>query len=243
MLKMLKVKIAIPSKDGVESILLTSNPKTKEDIDRLKNEEIAVVDVFLNIENKYTLTEFGNKMIEESKNDYDYLILMHSDVYLSLYEFVKRLADSNRKYNVVGVAGTKKLNISQSPLTWFTGSHRFPDDRYGRIIHECGELLAESFFNKNKHADVSDTEVLTIDGLLMCLDKKTMQSENVRFDTTFTYDFYDLDFCLNVQTNTELKIGVFVIQTIHKSLGKSVLTEEYLIPERKFRMKYQKFLA
>lgn len=239
---MLKIKIAIPCKDSADSILLTKNSRTKEEIEQLKKENIAEIHIVTNLNNTYTLTQFGNKMIEESKDYYDYLILMHADVDLSLNEFVKHLIETKDKYDIVGLAGTKKLFISQSPLTWFTGSHKYPKERYGRITHNHDGMMLESFFSRDK-PDVFDTEVLTIDGLLMCFNKKTLQNEKARFDEQFTYDFYDLDFCLNAQVNTDLKIGVFVQPTIHNSLGKSVLTEEYLDPERKFRIKWNDLVS
>lgn len=239
---MLKIKIAIPCKEDVNNILLLNNTRTKEEIELLEKEGLAQIDIFVNPNNILTLTQFGNKMIEEAKDSYDYLILMHSDVDLSLNEFVKHLIEVKDKYDIVGMAGTKKLFISQSPLTWFTGSHKYPNERYGRITHNHDGMMLESFFNKEK-PEVFDTEAITIDGLLMCLDKKTMQNEKARFDEQFTYDFYDLDFCLNVQINTDLKIGIFIQPTIHKSLGKSVLTEEYLNPERKFRAKWSDLVS
>ena len=239
---MLKIKIAIPCKEDADNILLLSNPRSKEEIEQLEKEDIAKIDISTIPNNTLTLTQFGNKFIQESKDEYDYLILMHSDVDLSLNEFVKHLIEVKDKYDIVGLAGTKKLFISQSPLTWFTGSHKYPSERYGRITHNHDGMMIESFFNKEK-PDVFDTEVITIDGLLMCLNKKTLQNEKARFDEQFTYDFYDLDFCLNAQINTDLKIGVFVQPTIHKSLGKSVLTEEYLNPERKFRAKWSDLVS
>jgi len=239
---MLKIKIAIPCKDGPEKILLTSNERTFDELKKLKEENIAEIEIVTNPNNTLTLTQFGNKQIEESKNSFDYLILMHADVDVSIYDFVKHLIATADKYDVVGLAGTKKLFISQSPLTWFTGSHKYPDERYGRITHNHDGMMLESFFSR-KHPDVFDTETITIDGLLMCLNKKTLQNEKARFDEQFTYDFYDLDFCLNAQVNTDLKIGTFVQPAIHNSLGKSVLSEEYLIPERKFRAKWNDLVS
>lgn len=239
---MVNIKVKIPSKDKADDILLKKNQRTQEDIDKLKKEDIASVDVEYCPNNKFTLTQFGNKAIEESKDKYDFLILMHSDVDLSLYDFVKQLIKNKDKYDIVGLAGTKKLFISQSPLTWFTGSNKYQNERYGRITHNHSGMMLESFFNRDK-PEVFDTEVITIDGLLMCLNKKTMQNEKARFDEQFTYDFYDLDFCLNAQVNTDLKIGVFVMETIHNSLGKSVLSEEYMVPERKFRAKWNDLVS
>ena len=235
--RMLNIKIAIPCKGSSEEVLLFNNPRFLEERKKLKDEGVACIDTIANVNNTYTLTQFGNKMIDESKNDYDYLILMHSDVDLSIYDFVKKLIETKDKYDVVGMAGTKKLFISQSPLTWFTGSNRFKEDRYGRITHDHDGFMVESFFNEKKK-DVTDTEVLAIDGLLMCLDKKVLNDPKTRFDENFTYDFYDLDFCINVQLNTDYKIGVIVLPTIHKSVGKAVLDKEFLVPERKFRVKW-----
>lgn len=245
---MVKIRIQSPCKadpsKGENDVgdFLLSNARFDEDVKRLKDENVAIVDYVKCPGNTKTLTKFGNDAIADAKDDYDYLILMHSDVDLSIYDFVKHLLETKDRYDIVGVAGTKKLFISQSPLTWFTGSHKYPKERYGRITHNHDGMMLESFFNREKSETV-DTEVITIDGLLMCLNKKVMTNEKARFDEQFTYDFYDLDFCLNVQVNTDLKIGVFVQPTIHQSLGKSVLTEDYLIPERKFRAKWNDLIS
>lgn len=232
---MVKIRIEIPSKDN--DILLRKNGSMKAEVEQLKKENIADIDILYCQYNTLTLTQFGNKAIEECKEDYDYLILMHSDVSLSLYNFVKHLVKTEGRYDIVGVAGTKKLLISYSPLTWFTGSHNYPNDRYGRVTHNHNGIMIESFFNKADPTAL-DTEVVTIDGLLMCFNKKTMQNEKARFDERFAYDFYDLDFCLNVRINTDLKIGVIIMPTVHNSLGRSILKEEYKIPDKMFHDKW-----
>ena len=236
-MKMINVLISVPCKNNPDTILL-KNKRYSDDVNKLKNENIAIVDLEESFGNKLSLSEFGNKAIYKAlEKNYDYLILMHSDVDLSIYDFVKNLIKTKDKYDIVGLVGTKKLFISQSPLTWFTGSNKFTKERYGRITQNVNGMMLESFFNR-ENPNVLDTEVITIDGLLMCLNRKTMLNEKARFDEQFTFDFYDLDFCMNVQLNTDLKIGVFVQQAIHESIGKSVLSDKYLIPERKFRIKW-----
>lgn len=239
---MTNIRIVIPCQKEASTCFLTSHTDTNEGIEKLKKEEIAEVkiDVFAN--NTLTLTQLYNKAIDESKDSVDFLVLMHSDVYFELYDFVKRLIENKDKYDVVGFAGTKKISLSNSPLTWFTGSSKFPDERYGKVIQNMNGHYEQSFFNF-AHPEVKDTEVLTIDGLLMCLNKKVLES-GIRFDEQFTYDFYDLDFCFSIQTQTDFKIGVFVDnKLLHESVGRSVLTKEFLEPERKFRMKWQNLLV
>ena len=238
---MLKIKIAIPCKEGNDTCFLDRD-ETRKEIEELKSAEIADIDLSINRGNTLTLTQFGNKFINECKNDFDYLILMHSDVLFSLKTFVNKLIEVKDKYDVIGFAGTKKLTLNESPLTWFTGSNIFFDKRYGQVTQKVGNEYVSSLFNATD-PNTTDTEVVTIDGLMMCLSRKAMQSD-VLFDEQFTYDFYDLDYCLSIQTKTTLKIGVIVqSDLVHESPGAAILNEKYLIPEGKFRTKWMAAFA
>ena len=77
---MLKIKIAIPCKEGNDTCFLDRD-ETRKEIEELKSAEIADIDLSINRGNTLTLTQFGNKFINECKNDFDYLILMFQQFY------------------------------------------------------------------------------------------------------------------------------------------------------------------
>ena len=167
---MATIEIHVPCKKS--ECLLTKTPEFEKDIEFLKLEGINV-SLILHENNKKGLGELYNsilKDIRESKKELDYLFLMHSDVSFSLKEVIHRVIDVGNKYDLIGFAGTKKINLGRSPLTWFTGSHRFVEQRYGKITQNyLGKgLLVESFFNE-KDPQTMDTGVACLDGLCLIL--------------------------------------------------------------------------
>jgi len=188
--------------------------------------------------NREKLTVLYNRLLERAKNDNtcEMILMMHGDVSFDFVEFIKRYCQIKDKYDIIGFAGTKKIDTGFSPLTWFTGSLGFPEERYGRITHSDIMFSGESFFNMTK-PNVLDTNVITIDGLFICINRKVIDS-GIRFDERFSFDFYDIDFCFNALLNYKLKIGVMVFPTKHKSVGRSILQTKYLEPEKIFKEKY-----
>lgn len=232
---MKSVKIVSVSKNKKHLIKNNDFTTSVSDIDN----EIGISTKIINLsDNKDGLPKVFNRFLNESKNDNtDILMLLHADVMFDYNTVMKHYLKVSEKYDIVGFAGTKKIDLSISPLTWFTGSRNFERERFGRITHKQFNL-GESFFNGFSHPEIKDTEVSTIDGLCMILNKKVINSD-VQFDERFNFDFYDLDFCLTSIIQKHLKIGVMIEPVIHESVGTSILRSEYLIEERKFREKWQ----
>ena len=76
------------------------------------------------------------KMPDDKK--WDFLVLMHADVFLDVAHFINHVVECQEKYDVFGLCGTEVLNISHSPLNWYTGSSDHPNKRWGCVTH--GEL-------------------------------------------------------------------------------------------------------
>ena len=91
-----------------------------------------------------------NCFITQHRNskDIDYLVFMHADVKLDIEHFCNHLGEVYGKYDVIGLCGCSKISVSESPLNWFCGSKKYPNDRWGCVTH--GELDNQcSFWNKN----------------------------------------------------------------------------------------------
>lgn len=83
-----------------------------------------------------------------------------------------------------------------------------------------------------------DHEVACIDGLCMIFTKKAL-SKPIFFDTKFQYDFYDTDLSFQCVLKYNLKLGVIVEKSLqHYSVGKSILTNDFLMHEVDFRKKW-----
>lgn len=232
------MNIQIFSCDSKENFLFAGHPKIKEQLEETEKTGITTKINFLS-NNSLSLTVAYNKFLDdirENHKDTDYVILMHSDVAFDYAKLISTLEKLGDKYDLIGFAGTKKAKISQSPLTWFTGSIPFPEERFGKIAMKTGDNLSESFYNE-KNPDVTDTRVALVDGLCLILNKKMLESD-IRFDERFGNDFYDSDFCLQCLKNYDFKIGVIVMPVVHLSVGESVKSKQFLGVNKDFCEKW-----
>lgn len=167
---------------------------------------------------------------------FDYVVLMHADVKLDIASLESHVTAVADKYDVIGLCGTSIMNVSQSPLNWWTGSNPTPQSKWGCVCH--GELGNQvSYFSAHSPTTL-DHEVACIDGLCIILTKKAILS-GLRFDPLFKYDFYDSDISFQTVMKYNLRLGVIVEKSLqHYSVGKSILTSDFLKHELDFRKKW-----
>lgn len=161
---------------------------------------------------------------------------MHADVKLDIQSLEKHVLETEGKYDIFGLCGTSVLNVSQSPLNWWTGSNPTPTSKWGFVSH--GELGNQISFFSQHSPEVTDHEVACIDGLCIIFSKKALQS-GIKFDPIFQFDFYDTDISMQAVMKYGLCLGVLVEKSLqHYSVGKSILTRDFLTHELDFRKKW-----
>lgn len=237
-LNMKKIDVYMPAKEN-ECLLFQNNSNYLEIVENLKSNNICEISFRLIENNKEVLTKLYNSILAKYRsNEYsvDYVIFMHSDVNFNIENFVKHLLSLEDKYDIIGLAGSKKINLKATPLSWFTASNDRSDERYGYIVSKFNGMDIPSFFNEN-HPNVTDTETASVDGLCMILSKKIIDSD-IKFDEQFENDFYDLDFCLQSMLNYNFTVGTMIEPTYHTSVGESILGTKFLEFENKFREKW-----
>lgn len=189
------------------------------------------------INNMVALPILYNKVVNNAKNDkYDFVVLMHADVSLSLIDLVMDIERCKDKYDVIGLCGCSKIDVNQTPLNWFTGSRNFKNDRWGSVRHgEIGNSL--SFFSAHS-PDVLDHSAACIDGLCIIFGPKALNAD-LKFDEHLHFNCYDTQISFEALLSKNLKLGVIVEKSLqHYSVGKSILTDEFLNDEVILRKKY-----
>lgn len=181
-----------------------------------------------------------NTFILEARKQHntEHLIFMHADVKLNLINLVNHILRTQTKYDIIGLCGCSKISVGNSPLNWFTGSKQFPNFRWGCVQH--GELAnAETYFSSHS-PHITDHEVACIDGLCICLNYNALYHNDILFDERFSFNHYDTDFSFECVFNKNLKLGVLVQKDLeHWSVGKSILTPEFMVTEKIFREKWK----
>ena len=221
----MKIDVIVVSKDGR---FLTTEPSPGEVSGDIR---------FLRIVNSSNepITSIYNSYLEKFSvsNEKDFLVFMHADVSLDFHSLAKHIEECSGKYDIMGLCGCEVINVSKSPLNWFTGSMDEPGRRWGCVTH--GELGNQtSFFSLNRKG-VTDHPVACVDGLCMIISRKAVDS-GIRFNENLKFDCYDTDFCLNAVMNKGLRIGCLVeTSLVHYSVGKSILGREFLDSEREMR--------
>ena len=186
-----------------------------------------------------SLAKVYNKYLSEERNSsvHDYLIFLHADVSFNVEKFMKHLEEVGPKYDLLGLCGTSRLDVSRSPLNWYTGSNQTPLEKWGCVTH--GEAGFTTTYFSEHSPNVLDAEVSCIDGLCIIFTKKAISS-GLSFDENLgKFSFYDTDISLQAVMTYRLKLGVMVqLDLCHHSIGKSITQPEFLDDELKFRNKW-----
>lgn len=227
---MMKIKFVVVSKDA----------SFKMSRDKFEN-ACPYFDVSVEFipDNSSPLPSLYNNELRKARSSrsIDFLVFMHGDVSFNAKAFLDHLNAVKDKYDIIGLCGTSVLNVSQSPLNWWTGSNPTPFTKWGCVTH--GELGDQTAFFSEHSPNVMDTEVACIDGLCIIFTAKALDSA-IEFDETLgAFDFYDTDLCMQAVANYKLKLGVMVQKDLcHYSVGKSILSSGFLNTEEKFRAKW-----
>ena len=234
----MKIKFVFVSKDN--DFLMSDDDFNSV----MKSDSLSVYTEFIS-DNKIDIPTIYNQTICSSINpnthtcDFDYIVLSHADVKFNPVSFISHLIWIDGKYNMIGLAGTKNLNSSASPLNWFVGSNQFPYSRYGDVtMTDKNGSEVRCFYNQYK-PEIKDTEVACIDGLCIILSKKLIE-KGFRFDTGISdFDFYDTGASFKCLFEMKGKLGVMIEPVFHESEGLGILKPEFLEDEKKFRERWK----
>jgi hypothetical protein len=225
-----EIKFVVVSKD-------TSFKMMKDKFDTANG--LASIDVEYVENNVDGLPMVYNKFLadERQTKKHDYLVLMHADVSFNARSFIEHLSRVGNKYGIIGLCGTSTLNVSQSPLNWWTGSNPTPYEKWGCVTH--GELGDQTSYFSEHSPNVTDAEVACIDGLCIVFTRRALETD-LSFDESLgKFDFYDTDISCQAVMKYKLKLGVMVQKDLcHYSVGRSILTPSFLDTELKFRSKW-----
>lgn len=159
------------------------------------------------------LPEVYNQALDESQ-DSDILVFVHDDVWLEDSFLADRLHEATMRYDVVGVAGNRRRQPGQ-PAWAFADTTLAWDDKAhlsGAVAHGAYPFGAVSYFGQVPAA----CELL--DGVFLAAKRGRLVETGVRFDSRFSFDFYDMDFCRTAR-RAGLALGTWPISLTHQSGG------------------------
>jgi hypothetical protein len=191
----------------------------------LKNIKYTVI-----FENKEGLPKVYNQFINEKYKD-EKIIFVHDDVIIDDLFWEEKLTIAFEKYDIVGLAGSKKCNLSSPIMAWHLMCNR--EDMIGEVAHSKDKNSWTTVFGP------SNSRALIIDGLFIAVNVKRLLETNTKFDESFDFHHYDMSFCIRANQN-KLKMGVYPIKVTHYGLGDSMNSESWKKSSEIFKKKYIK---
>lgn len=167
-----------------------------------------------NSDNKRSIFQAYNHGVKQAK--YPYLCFMHEDIKFCSKnwgeEVIAKL--SQPQTGLVGVIGG--CYIGKTSLSWY-----IPRCNKGSIIQGRLEKGKYTTYNESFNDNVTNDNVVAVDGLWMCLRKELFEKGIIHWDEeSYTgFHLYDLDICMQVN-RAKLYIKIASDVTIeHSSLG------------------------
>lgn len=156
-----------------------------------------------------------NIAIRESVADPAILVFIHDDVHLLDFYWPTRIFHGLQKFDIVGLAGNRR-RANRQPAWIFRDDTFVQDDREnlsGIVAH------GKSWPADNISAyGLPGQEVKLLDGLMLAVRSETLIANNLFFDESFDFHFYDLDFCRAAEQRA-LRMGTWGISVMHESEG------------------------
>lgn len=140
------------------------------------------------------------------------LVFVHDDVMIEDINFYRKLNASS--FDIVGLAGASEFKI-EAPALW----HRAGAGKIsGAVAHTKDPFTrGESDIWMSSFGPFRQRCVV-MDGLFLAVRVSALKKTGVRFDPSFGFHFYDLDFCLQCH-EAGLSLGTEPIWVVHSSLG------------------------
>lgn len=184
---------------------------------------------FIIYENKEGLPKVYNSFITE-ENIFKRLIFVHDDVIIEDLFWEEKLTLAFEKYDIVGLAGSKKCDLTSPVCAWHLMCSR--EDLVGEVAHSHQKKIWTTIFGP------TESRALILDGLFLAVNVKKLLETNTRFDENFQFHHYDMTFCINANKN-KLKMGVYPIRVVHFGLGDSMNSQEWKESAQKFKELYK----
>lgn len=165
------------------------------------------------------------------KNDVDYVVLVHDDVFINCFDFSYRINSTRyNSFDIIGVAGNTQITVKE-PVLWHLMAGK--ENLRGCVAHgkDCTEYIYTTFGPLPGRA-------MLIDGVFIGINLSKLPN-NVRFDENIPSKFHFYDLCFSLDCNlAKLKVGVVDIPIIHNSPGLRSMSDDWMQGQKYFLQKY-----
>ena len=163
-------------------------------------------------ENGRGLPEVYNESLTDGRGDI--VAFIHDDVWIDDYHIADRIIEGLQSFDVIGVAGNRRRVPSQP--SWVFVDERFTPDEQ---VHLSGAVAhGEHPFGEVSPFGPTRVSCELLDGLFLATRRSALLANGIRFDPSFKFHFYDIDFCRTARQHN-LQLGTWPICLTHQSGG------------------------
>jgi hypothetical protein len=173
------------------------------------------VELVVCYQNQLGLPVLYNLAIEEAKTNPATLVFIHDDVHLIDFFWPFRLMKALREFDAVGLAGNIQRKAGQPSWAFVDTLGTWADKSNLSGIVGHGTTYPPA---RVSDYGPSQQRVKLLDGVFLAANSTTLVYNRIRFDEQFKFNFYDLDFCRQLEEKN-LSCGTADIAVIHESSG------------------------
>ncbi len=195
-----------------------TNTATGRSLERMKQYGVEIQAQVV-CENKGSLSDIYNRAIDPKFIDH-MIIFMHDDVWVDDLLLAQHLHEALLRYDVIGVAGSRN-RLSNQP-SWMYPSSMTTRDQSNNLLGCVAHDLPDHAHSKDRNwVSVYGSKrgsARLLDGVFLASTGRSLLQSGARFDSRFSFHFYDLDFCCTAE-NAGLRLGVWPLAISHCSAG------------------------
>jgi GT2 family glycosyltransferase len=150
------------------------------------------------------------------------------------YFWTERVRAGLRQFDAVGVVGNVRRVPGQASWIIVDPSTGRQDD-YSNLSGAIGQ--GDQFPPGRLYAfGPVGRRCKLLDGVFLAANSETLLKAGLRFDSAFSFHFYDMDFCRSAE-RLDLKIGTIPLALVHASMGS--LDQRWLDAYRRYLQKWK----
>lgn len=176
--------------------------------------EVHFLEVALTPENRKGLPAIYNAAIRTAVMSPAILVFVHDDVLLLDYYWLEHLFVSLQEFDIVGLVGNRR-RLPRQPYWCFT-DEQFTKDDFGHLsgFMAHGDTQPGTV---TRYGPVG-LECKLLDGVFLAARSEVLLANGLRFDESFDFHFYDMDFCRQAEAKG-VRMGTAPISVQHASFG------------------------
>lgn len=172
------------------------------------------IELDLSFTNRAGLPTVYNAALARARDD-EGVLFIHDDVWLDDPQWIDKLLLALKRYDVVGLAGSRTRRKGQPSWVFHWGA---PD----KLVAHGGTsgMVGHGPNPRGEMSVFGPTPALCelLDGLFIAVDIRFARASGVQFDERFAFHFYDMDFCRTARS-AGLSLGTWPIVVTHQSTG------------------------